>query len=149
MTDAPTYIVRGPGDHMELLDSRPKWDLLPGQSVWIANVNGGDSRRIAGHERSAEPSFEELARRVADLAEWNEGTYWALRTSVGGIDTDEEEPDWKVAVLYADRNHTGDDYDPPYEGCAGMGDTLELAARACLHALTEQVGNLWHEEVAP
>lgn len=41
------YIVRGPGDHLELLDSAPRWAPMPGQAFYVANVNGGDAAPLA------------------------------------------------------------------------------------------------------
>jgi hypothetical protein len=46
----PVYVVieqaaSGAITHLEVLDTAPRWDLEPGQSIYVANVNGGDSAR--------------------------------------------------------------------------------------------------------
>jgi hypothetical protein len=134
MTDAPTYIVRGPDDHMELLDTRPTWDLLPGQSVWIANVNGGDSRRIDANPEQDYLAI--LARRVADLAEWNEETGFELRVALYGSG-------WIVRVDQVDDSGRRREI----LARAQDGDVNE-AAKAAKWQLTESVGDLWHEREA-
>lgn len=73
--NATVYVVVTPRkggddtDDLEVLSSPPRWERLPGQECYVANINGGDSVLWDGwhlNTRSAEEVLDEVDRMVHD-----------------------------------------------------------------------------------